>query len=141
QQAAAATARDPKFALGHYVAGMARYVNGDYHQALTSFESAAAAEPTWVMAQAAIGAAQAAVGNRPAALAAWARLRAGTMKHVNPIAYAVLATALGEIDTALQWLQRAVNDHDLWAAFLHIDPFFAVLATDPRFPVSRTQAS
>ncbi|MDX2152488.1 MAG: protein kinase [Bryobacteraceae bacterium] len=139
QQAQAAVSRDAKFALGHFAGGMAHYVHGNYHQALISFEAAVAAEPAWVMGHAAAGAAQAAVGNKQAALAVWAKLRAGAYKHVNPIAYALLATALGEVDTALQWLQRGVNDHDLWAAFLHIDPFFAVLSTDPRFPHSRTQ--
>jgi TolB-like protein/tetratricopeptide (TPR) repeat protein len=45
----------------------------------------------------------------------------------------VIHGALGDVQRAFQWLERAVEERSGWIAYLHVDPRLGALHTDPRF--------
>jgi hypothetical protein len=48
---------------------------------------------------------------------------------------AVIHLALGENETALQWLQKAYDEHDWALIVLAVEPRLDPLRSDPRFQV------
>ena len=46
---------------------------------------------------------------------------------------AVIHAALGDVERAFQWLERAVEERSGWIAYLHVDPRLEALHGDPRF--------
>ncbi len=46
---------------------------------------------------------------------------------------AILCTRLGQPDQAIDWLERAFEQHQPWLVFLRVDPRFAPLRGHPRF--------
>jgi serine/threonine protein kinase/tetratricopeptide (TPR) repeat protein len=55
------------------------------------------------------------------------------VRYVSPVAQAGLYVALGEVDTAFEWLERAYRDRRGWLAYLKIEPMLDGLHPDPRF--------
>ena len=53
--------------------------------------------------------------------------------HVSPYDVAVLYTALGEKDKALEQLNKAYEDRAGWLIYLKVEPLFDPLRSDPRF--------
>ena len=54
-------------------------------------------------------------------------------RYVPPFAFALVYTALGEHDTAFQWLEKAYEVRDLGLVFLPVDPKWDSLRSDKRF--------
>ncbi|MCH7508997.1 MAG: tetratricopeptide repeat protein [Proteobacteria bacterium] len=54
-------------------------------------------------------------------------------RYVLPLAFAVIHTGLGENDEALEWLERAYQDRNMWMVYLQAAPWFDPLRSDPRF--------
>jgi TolB-like protein/tetratricopeptide (TPR) repeat protein len=54
-------------------------------------------------------------------------------KYVPPYAFALVHTGLGNTDLALQFLDQAVQVHDVHLAFLVCDPKWDPIRSDPRF--------
>ena len=54
-------------------------------------------------------------------------------RYVLPLAFAVIHTGLGEKDEALEWLERAYQDRNMWMVYLQTAPWFDPLRSDPRF--------
>ena len=46
---------------------------------------------------------------------------------------AMLFAQIGDVDTALIWLERAVDDHTRDLIYLNVEPAFDRLRPDPRF--------
>ncbi|HEX5871163.1 MAG TPA: hypothetical protein VFY65_12135, partial [Longimicrobium sp.] len=73
-------------------------------------------------------------GKPDQARAAIRRLEALRRSQYVPAAYiALVHAALGEPDPAMEWLERAYQEHDDWVAYLGIEPAFNPLRADPRF--------
>ena len=53
--------------------------------------------------------------------------------YVSPYCIAGIYSALGEKNLAFQWLERAYSDRDSWLIFIHLNPGFESLRSDPRF--------
>jgi serine/threonine-protein kinase len=51
---------------------------------------------------------------------------------VAPYHVALLCAALGEIDEAFEWLERACEGHNPWLPFIQVDPCMDPLRNDPR---------
>ena len=51
---------------------------------------------------------------------------------VAPYHVALLCAALGEIDDAFEWLERAYEGHNQWLPFIQVDPCADPLRNDPR---------
>ena len=73
------------------------------------------------------------IGNRNEAVAAMAELRATSSKYVLPLFLARIHAALGENDTALDYLERVYADRSESVVWLRVDDSFDPLRNDPRF--------
>ena len=54
-------------------------------------------------------------------------------RYIASSDFALVHTGLGERDQAIHWLERACEERDSHAPFLHVDPRLASLREDPRF--------
>jgi hypothetical protein len=52
---------------------------------------------------------------------------------VPPCAFARIYEALGEIDNALDWCEKAIDARDSWIFHLNVDPAWDPLRSHPRF--------
>lgn len=77
----------------------------------------------------------AAAGRRPEAEAVVQELNArGSQTYVSPLCFAEIAAALGAIDEAFDWLERACQERSPFLVALGVAPFYDTLRADPRFP-------
>jgi serine/threonine-protein kinase len=53
-------------------------------------------------------------------------------RYVQPIAFIVIYTGLGEIDKALDWLEKALHECDIMAVAITAEPTFDPLRSHPR---------
>ncbi len=53
--------------------------------------------------------------------------------YFNPVALAKVHAALGDVDTGIEWLRRAVEERTLWLFMLRLDDELAPLRADPRY--------
>jgi hypothetical protein len=54
-------------------------------------------------------------------------------KYVAPYFLAGIHVGLGENDRALEYLEKAYEEHSNWLIYLHIDPSMDGLRDEPRF--------
>jgi TolB-like protein/DNA-binding winged helix-turn-helix (wHTH) protein/Flp pilus assembly protein TadD len=54
-------------------------------------------------------------------------------KYVPPYAMAFITLGLGDKDATFEWLERALEKHDVHLMFLTVDPMWDPLRQDPRF--------
>ena len=59
--------------------------------------------------------------------------RIAAERYVPPSTFAGVYRALGEIDTALDWMERAVDEGANYGAYIAVEPGNAPLRTHPRF--------
>ena len=59
--------------------------------------------------------------------------RQAKQKYVAPYFFAGIHVGLGENDRALEYLEKAYEEHSNWLIYLHIDPSMDDLRDDPRF--------
>ncbi|MCM3878229.1 MAG: tetratricopeptide repeat-containing serine/threonine-protein kinase [Thermoanaerobaculia bacterium] len=126
---------DPGFVAGHSDLARALEHSGRVEEAIRSYEKAvqlagnSTADPS-------IGLANAfAVGGRPReALDVLEELkRRREERYVSPWGLASIYARLGEAGAALEWLERAYDEHDSTLVWLKVHPRFDALRTDPRF--------
>jgi DNA-binding SARP family transcriptional activator/TolB-like protein/lipoprotein NlpI len=55
-------------------------------------------------------------------------------EYVSPLRIALLAIRIDNLDKAFVWLSRAVEDRNAGLVYLTVDPKYARLRSDPRFP-------
>jgi tetratricopeptide (TPR) repeat protein len=53
--------------------------------------------------------------------------------YIPPSRMALLSARLGEKDKALEWLERAIAEHDAWVFWLKVSPDYDTLRSDPRY--------
>src|SRR5262249_15062912 len=56
-----------------------------------------------------------------------------TRTYVQASFLALNYALLSDKEKALEWLERAVAEHDVWVAYLNVNPEFDALRSDPRF--------
>ena len=54
-------------------------------------------------------------------------------QYVSPVPFAILHIGLGNLDTALDWAERAYAERRGWLAYLKVNPIFDPLREHPRF--------
>jgi tetratricopeptide (TPR) repeat protein len=80
------------------------------------------------------GSAEALEGRRAEALRTIQELQAmAASRYVSPSYLGQIFLRLGEKDRALEWLDRAFDDHSYEVIFLNVDPLYDGLRADPRF--------
>ena len=123
---------NPAFPLAHLWSGWAADAAGDYGRAVTHLTKAVALAPDSAAALASLGRAQALVGRTDAARETLAKLQRTHAQYLPAYELAKLHLALGDHDEAVAWLQRAHAERSHSLVFLHVDPHFDALRSDPR---------
>ena len=54
-------------------------------------------------------------------------------RYVSPYTVAAIYTGLGDQEQAFKWLERAVEERDIWLMNLKVDPVFAKLRSNRQF--------
>ncbi len=125
---------DPHFAMGHWCLGQVYIGEHRYSAAIAELELAQSLGTTPLVTRD-LGWAYAAVGNKVKARQIIEALkRTPPPSYFSPYSIAVIHAALGEKNTAFQWLERAYTERDSHFNYLALDPELDPLRSDPRFP-------
>ena len=126
---------DGTFPVGQWYLGLAYEQQGKYDEAIGVFQNCVkitgGGRPSML---ALLGHAYAA-GNRKREAEGILRQLDEKSQHGYVPAYpvAVIYVALGQIDEAFKWLEKAYENHDSWMDYLALDPRLDRLRSDPRF--------
>jgi DNA-binding SARP family transcriptional activator/TolB-like protein/Tfp pilus assembly protein PilF len=125
---------DGDFAPAFWHRGWAYTLIGGFNEAIADAQRAMAKDPDNLLYLASLGHAYAKAGKTSDARAILDRLAASAKKaHVSAYHVALIYGALGETDTALDWLDRAYEEQSPWIGYLKVDPRAALLREHPRF--------
>lgn len=126
---------DPNFAVAHYLNGLGFQQQKLYDKALESYEKGIqlSGERSVISAK---GNILAVAGRQDEAREILRELEAiSRERYVSPYRIALVHAGLGEIDLALEWLEKAYQERSVWLIHIHlrVDPRLAILHKDPRF--------
>jgi TolB-like protein/Tfp pilus assembly protein PilF len=125
---------DPDLAVAHMHIGIALLAQGKNKEALVELEQANALIPGGVVSL--VGYAQAKLGNRQAALEILRQIQDPAKRHRStPFDEALLFMGLGDMDRAFRSLDAACDQRAPLIARVKVDPFFASLRSDRRYPL------
>jgi len=131
---------DPGFSMAHFRLGLALAHLGRFDAALESLHTSKGLSNDRDVV-AALGLVYAMNGDRVRAEAAMAELHERSQDtFVSPYAVAAIYAALGDVDPALDWLDRAITQRSYWVIYLNVDPALDNLRGHPRFDGLRARA-
>jgi TolB-like protein/Flp pilus assembly protein TadD len=125
---------DASFVIVHWALGRGYAAQGHIDRAIAAYEKLLDAPPfdTWGIAW--LGYTYALLGHPEKAEQALRQLEAiAQQRYVRIYWFALLNLGLGRLDVCFQWLQRCVEDRDVWVGWIRCDPSFDAVQTDPRF--------
>jgi tetratricopeptide (TPR) repeat protein len=128
---------DPGFGLVHLFLGRAYQQLGEYEKAIAAFQKWRDAGGNFQEAIGELGYTYALCGNTGEARKILEELT-GLYKQKNlstnsMYSIAAIYCALGEIDRAIEWLEKALEAHSLRLIYLNVSPRFIPLQNDSRF--------
>ena len=124
---------EPRLTIARYYLGAALVHFGDPIAAIRELETLVDDEPLQ-QAIALLGFSYAEAGRLDDARRQLERLeQLSRDRYVSPYVIAVLHCGLGNVDQALDLLERAYEERAPWLVFLRIDPFLTCLYGEPRF--------
>jgi serine/threonine-protein kinase len=129
---------DPTYFYGHMFLGMCHEQRGRFDEAAAAFERArkltaeAGETPPEILADLVRSHVQA--GDRAAAEKVRGELDALTKRrYVSRHDLALVSLALGDRRAALDWLEKAYEDRNWYMPWIHLDPRFDPIRSEPRF--------
>jgi DNA-binding winged helix-turn-helix (wHTH) protein/TolB-like protein/Tfp pilus assembly protein PilF len=123
---------DPNFFPARRYLGLVYEQKGMYREAIDQFEQGVKLSGSPLMLSL-LGHAYAASGKKSEAKRILADLDKEKQRYVSPYTIATIYAGLGEKDQAFKWLERAIEDRDIWLMNLKVDPQLAPLRSDKRF--------
>ncbi|HET6592388.1 MAG TPA: tetratricopeptide repeat protein [Xanthomonadales bacterium] len=127
-------------AFVHVVLGWAYQGQGTHEEAVEELRTAVQESPDDAWALAALAQGLAAAGQRDEARLALQQLDVvAAQRYASPYDRAAIHAALGEIDVAFEWLDRAFAERSALLVFLTWDPRLDPLRRDPRFRLLMTR--
>ncbi len=112
---------DPDFAPAHWHLGWAYEETGRFREAVARAERALAIDERSTLYLASLGHAYARAGKKNEARAVLSRLaEASRDRHVSAYHVAAIHVALGELNTGLDWLERAYEEQSPWIGYLGV---------------------
>jgi len=124
---------DPSSFPARRYLGLAYEAKGMYAEAINEFQTGVKLSGSPLML-ALLGHAYAASGKKAEALAVLADLQQlQNQRYVSPYTVAAIYVGLGDQEHAFTWLERAVEERDIWLMNLKVDPVFAKLRTNRKF--------
>ncbi len=131
---------DNRFAFAHFVLGLTRVEMARYDAATDAFNTALALSPASPEILAGLGYAAARAGNVDRARTILGELRsASERRYVSASLMAQIHAGLNEVDAAVTWLTKAVDDRATDVAWMGVRPTFDPLRTDERFGILMTR--
>jgi serine/threonine-protein kinase len=125
---------DPNFYLAQWWLGIIYLDRSMLFKALKAFRKAGVLTNTSLDVAARFTFREALIGKRGRARKVLEELtRLSKQQYVSPVMIAAIHVALGEKETAFEWLGKAQRDHDAWLAWLGVDHRFDALRPDKRF--------
>jgi TolB-like protein/Tfp pilus assembly protein PilF len=126
---------DSSFAPAHMALGWTYLARQEYDEAIAEFHTMHRAAGHFPRGAGLLGQAYALAGQRGKALEELRSLTELSARglYVPAIAFATIHGALGNMDEAFEWMDKAVDERDASLPFLKIGPGFDPLRGDPRF--------
>jgi TolB-like protein/Flp pilus assembly protein TadD len=121
---------DPREADGHYYIGVALDGQGRFEDAIAAYERAIEINPEDPYYPAAVAYSHAMLGNQEQAVVAAEQARAAGVPLKE---LALVYSAMGDMDTAFEWLARAAATEPGTLSTLDADPTSDALRGDPRY--------
>jgi len=124
---------DPSSFPARRYLGLAYESKGMYPEAINEFQTGVKLSGSPLML-ALLGHAYAASGRRAEAEQVLADLQLlPKERYVSPYTVAAIYTGLGDNESAYKWLEKAVEERDIWLMNLKVDPVFAKLRSNKKF--------
>jgi eukaryotic-like serine/threonine-protein kinase len=125
---------EPSFPLARYRLGFANTLRGRFVEALPEFRLAYELSGESPDMMAFLGYGYARAGRRADAEAIATRLAAlSRERYISPFSRALIEVGLGDLDEAINWLERAVEERAWYAPFFAVEPTLDPLRGEPRF--------
>jgi serine/threonine-protein kinase len=129
-----ALAMDPTAEENHRVLGLVLTQQGRFEEAAAAFREAIAGAAESAYARGALARSLALAGRTAEARGIVAELEAeARTRYVSPVAFASAHIALGNLDEAFLWIERARAERRGWLAYLRVEPIFDPIRGHPRF--------
>jgi serine/threonine-protein kinase len=129
-----ALALDPNYAQAHVRLGFVQIQQRQYPEAIASLKRGIDLGAFYPYAASGLAYAYAASGDRRAAMTILDELkRRSAHELVPPIHIAIAYGALGDVTQGIAWLNRGIDQHDLYIPENFFEPLLDPLRRDPRF--------
>ena len=125
---------DPDFSPVPFFLGQAYERQGQYEQAINECQKALAFSPDNPSILSVLGYAYARAGRRDEAQAILSKFQeTRKQRYVSPFMIALLCAGLDKKDEAIEWLNKAFDEHDPQLIWVDLDPELEVLHADQRY--------
>jgi serine/threonine-protein kinase len=126
---------DPNYWVAHWVLGYVYAKKEMYNEAITELKKAVELQEGGVVETLPdLGWAYGISGKRAEALKILDQLEiASKQRYIPSLYFAIVYSGLGEKDQALEWLEKAYQEHDFRLVWIGCDPSFDSLRSDARF--------
>jgi TolB-like protein/Tfp pilus assembly protein PilF len=125
---------DPDFHYAHWWLGLAYLETGETGKALEHLREAVRLSPDHSKIVAALGYGYAVTGDREEARKTLERLEEmSRTQWVPPYDVAMVYAGLNDKDAAFEWLDRALEERDIWLGWVKAEAGFENIRDDPRF--------
>ncbi|UCC84757.1 MAG: tetratricopeptide repeat protein [Gemmatimonadota bacterium] len=125
---------DPNLAIAHWLLGQAYGMESMFEDGISCFKKAVELSDGLPWFLGSLGWAYGASGQAEEAGEVLSELDTRRReRYVRSFCFALVHIGLGDLDEALDWLEKAYEEHDTWMVHLNIDPTFDCLRSHPRF--------
>ena len=125
---------DPNFHQSRNLLGLCYVLTGKPSEALAEFQTIEQSAPDLPWVKGSLGYLYGVTGRPADARNILAKLdQISRKRYVTHWAQAIIYLGLGQKDIALDWLEKAYEDHDGWMWDMHAQPWWAPLRNEPRF--------
>jgi serine/threonine-protein kinase len=125
---------NPHFAPAYLTLSLVQEQQGDLEEALAALERAVSLAPLSPRMHGALGRTLALANKRDSATKVLRKLETlAKERYVSPFEFASIDLALGQLDVAFKWLNKAREERVFELITMRVDPRFDAIRSDPRF--------
>jgi serine/threonine-protein kinase len=125
---------DPNYSLAHWLLAVTYSLLGDRDAAVAEAETLALLSARSPLALCLLAASQATAGRTGEVQELLAEIRGiAPATHVPPFCMAWVALAMDDLDQAMAWLERAVEEREPMIVNINQEPYYDKIRSDPRY--------